>query len=86
MHEIKDVGINCPKAICNRNGRSHYLYRNDLCKFLFKNSKELTENIKSLFTKLLFNERICHYLGNNYYTNKVYESIKSQNFSRNSVS
>ena len=79
LPNIKDVGINCPKAICNRNGSSHYLYRNDLCKFLFKNSKELTENIKSLFTKLLFNDRISHYFGDNYHKNKVYESINSQN-------
>ena len=88
LPNIKDVGNNCPIAICNRNGlNNHIKYRTNLCNFLFKNSNELTDNIKSLFTNLLFNNRIEHYLGSNYSTNNVYESIKSQNlYSLNELS
>ena len=80
MPEIKDVGNNCPNAICNRNGTNeHKKYRMNLCKFLFKNSNELTDNIKSFFTTILFNERIKHYLGSNYSNKNVYESNTSIN-------
>ena len=64
LPEIKDVGNNCPNAICNRNGNNnHKKYRMNLCKFLFKNSNELTDNIKSFFTTLLFNMKIDWVVG-----------------------
>ena len=50
LPNIKDVGNSCPYAVCIRNGvKEHRNYRMMLCKFLFKNSKELTDNIKSFF-------------------------------------
>jgi glycosyltransferase involved in cell wall biosynthesis len=78
---IEDIGSHSKDAICNRYGfRFHKNYRHNLCKFLYKDSINLSDKVISIFTKCIFNERIKFYLGEHYNDKFVYlKKYKTEN-------